>query len=165
VHYPLPPAAELDCAYMMLPDWYGVAMEEVAQPLGHRQHPLPHGEAWQDVIRKMRRGFHHAPAVARWADASALARERDQEVVPALPAPRPGKAMGQDAALQIATELPVHMRRHRPVVIVALATVGERGLRVSLDAAIEHALARAARLVLPGAPSLVSRSSMRSAHH
>jgi hypothetical protein len=65
---------------------------------------MPHGEAWQDVIREMGRGSHHAPAVARWADASALARERDQEVVPALPAQGPAKAVGQDAALQIAIE-------------------------------------------------------------
>jgi hypothetical protein len=29
----------------------GVAVQEVAQPLRHRQHPLPHWQAWEDVIR------------------------------------------------------------------------------------------------------------------
>jgi hypothetical protein len=37
------------------------------------------------------------------------------------------------------------MLRHRPVVVVALAAVGEPGFQVLLDAAIEHALIRAAR--------------------
>ena len=81
----------------------------------------------------MRRGLHHAPAVARWADASALARERDQEVVAALSAAGPGEAVGEDAALQITPELPLHILRYRPIVIVAVAAVGEPGLEMFLD--------------------------------
>jgi hypothetical protein len=98
---------------------------------------------------EMRCRRHDAPRVARWAHAAPLARERDQEVVPALSAPRPGKASGEDAAVEVAAELPLHMRRRRPGVIVALATVGEPGLEVLLDAATEHALALPTRLVSP----------------
>jgi transposase len=45
--------------------------------------------------------------------------------------------MREDAALQIAAKLPLHVRRHRPLVVVALAAVGEPGLEVLLDAAID----------------------------
>jgi hypothetical protein len=54
----------------------------------------------------------------RWAHAPALAREGDDEVVAALPAPRPAKAMRQDSAFQVTAELALHMGRHRPVVVV-----------------------------------------------
>jgi hypothetical protein len=45
------------------------AVQEVAQALGHRQHPLPHRQSWQDVIGEMGRGRHHAPGIARRAHA------------------------------------------------------------------------------------------------
>ena len=75
--------------------------------------------------------------------------------MPALPAPGPGEAVGEDAALQIAAKLPLHIFRHRPQVIVNVAALGEPGLEVLLDAAVEHALARTARPIprscaLPG---------------
>jgi len=44
----------------------------------------------------------------------ALARERDQEVVPALPAlpaVGAGEAMVEDAAVEVAAELALHVRR------------------------------------------------------
>jgi hypothetical protein len=49
--------------------------------------------------------------------------------------------MREDAAVEVAAKLALHMLRHRPLVIVAVAAVGEPGLEVFLDAAIEHALA------------------------
>jgi hypothetical protein len=42
----------------------GVALQDVAQALGHCQHPLPHRQVRQDVISEMRRRHHHAPGVA-----------------------------------------------------------------------------------------------------
>jgi len=98
---------------------FGVALQEVAQALRHRKHPLPHRQRWQDAIGEMRCRLHHAPRVARWAHAAPLARERDQEIVPALPAlpaPRPGKARRKDSAFQVTAELPLDIRRHQPVV-------------------------------------------------
>ena len=114
----------------------GVALQEVAQALGHRQYPLPYRQARDDVISQMRGRRHHAPGVARWADAAPLARERDQEVVSALPAPRPSKAMRKDSAFQVTAELPLHVRRHRPGVVVTVAALGKPGREVLLEVAL-----------------------------
>ena len=48
--------------------------------------------------------------------------------------------MGEDAAVEVAAELALHVWRHRPGVIVAVAALGEPGLEVFLDAAIERAM-------------------------
>jgi len=56
--------------------------------------------------------------------------------VAAISAPRPRKAMREDAALQSdETPLNVLMYRH---LVVALAALGEPGIKVLLNAAIEH---------------------------
>lgn len=65
---------------------FGIAVEAVVQALEHHQHQLPHRQARQDVIGEMGRR-RHARGVARLADTASLARERDQEAVPALPTP------------------------------------------------------------------------------
>ena len=114
---------------------FGIAVQEVAQALGHRQDPLPHRQAWQDVIGEMGRRRHHAPGVARWADASALARERDQEVVPALPAAGAGEAVGQDAALQVAAELALDVGGYR---FITRAGQREPGREVGLHGAVQQ---------------------------
>ena len=49
-----------------------VALHEVAQPFGNRQHPLAHRQAGKDVIRPVRRRLYHAPGIARGADAPAF---------------------------------------------------------------------------------------------
>jgi len=67
-------------------------------------------------------------------------RKGDQEVVPAVPASRPGKTPGEDATIEVAAKLALHILRDRSVVIVALAAVGEPGLDVFLDPAIKHTL-------------------------
>ena len=117
----------------------GVALQEIAQVLGHREHPLSQRQVRQHAIGQMRCGLYHAPRVARGAHAAPLAGERDQEIVAALPAPGPGKAMGEDAAFQVTAGLPLHVFRHRPRIVVAVAASGEPGFQVLLDAAIEHA--------------------------
>jgi hypothetical protein len=58
--------------------------------------------------------------------------------------------VGEDAALEVAAELALHLWRHHPVVMVSVAALGEPGLEVFLDAAIVHAFARATRPVAPG---------------
>ena len=52
----------------------------------------------------MCRRLGHAPGVAGWADAPALAGEGDKKVVPAVTAAGAGKAVRKDAALQIFLE-------------------------------------------------------------
>jgi hypothetical protein len=44
----------------------------VAQPLWYREHPLAHRQAREYVVRQVRGRLHHAPRVARGADAPAL---------------------------------------------------------------------------------------------
>ena len=53
------------------------------------------------MIRQLRSRLHHAPGIARGADASAFAGEGDEEVLSTIVTPRPGKAVGKDAALEI----------------------------------------------------------------
>jgi hypothetical protein len=43
---------------------YPIALHEVAQPLGNRQHPLAHRQAGKHMVAKMCRRLHHAPRVA-----------------------------------------------------------------------------------------------------
>ena len=88
------------------------------------------------MIGELRRGLHHAPRVARGAYAAPLAGEGNQEVVSALPAPRPGKTAGEDAAVELAAELPLHVRQHGSGVVVTVTALGEPGVEVLLDAAI-----------------------------
>ena len=52
----------------------GIAVQEVAQALGHRHDPLPHRQARDDVIGRMRGCRHHAAGVARVADASGVSQ-------------------------------------------------------------------------------------------
>ncbi len=78
-----------------------VTLHEVAQPLRHRQHPLAHRQAGKNMIAEVCRRLHHAPGVARGADAAALAGIGHKVVVPAVIAPGPGKAMSEDAAFEV----------------------------------------------------------------
>ena len=84
-----------------------VVVEVRTQALGDREHPLPCGDVWQHVVGEVSGDLAHAPGVARRADASALTRERNQPLVAALLATGPGEAIGQDAALQVAPEIPL----------------------------------------------------------
>ena len=50
-----------------------IALREVPQPFGHRQYPLAHRQAGEDVVAEVCRRLGHAPRGARGADAPALA--------------------------------------------------------------------------------------------
>jgi hypothetical protein len=84
-----------------------VMAEVRTQAFGDREHPLPCGDLWQHVVGEVGSDLAHAPGVARRADASARTRERDQPLMAAILATGPGEAMGQDAALQAAPEIPL----------------------------------------------------------
>jgi hypothetical protein len=45
-----------------------IALHEVTQPLGHRQHPLAHRQVRKNMVHQVRRRLLHAPRVARGAD-------------------------------------------------------------------------------------------------
>ena len=61
---------------------------------------------------------------------------RRLQVVPAPVAIGAGKTAGEDATIEVAAKLPLHMFRHRPLVIAAPAAVGEPSLEVLPDGAI-----------------------------
>ena len=86
-----------------------ITLHEVAQPLGHRQHPLAHRQAREDVIGQVRRRLHHAPRVARGADTPAFAVEGHEVVVRAVSAAGAGKAVGKDAAFKVFAKRLAHI--------------------------------------------------------
>lgn len=57
-----------------------IALQVIAQALGHGQHPLAHRRTREDVVCQKRGGFHHAPGITGGTDAATLARIRDEEV-------------------------------------------------------------------------------------
>ena len=78
-----------------------VALHEVAQALRDGEHPLAHWKAREYVIVQVSCGLHHASGAARGADASAFTGEGYKDVVPAVTTAGAGKAVREDAALQI----------------------------------------------------------------
>jgi hypothetical protein len=58
-------------------DGLGAVGEKHAQPLGHRDHPLPDGYRRDDVVNEVGHGLRHVSPIARWADAAALAGKAD----------------------------------------------------------------------------------------
>jgi len=76
------------------------------------------------MVAKMCRRLHHAPRVAGWTDSTAFAGAGHKVVVPAVAA---GKAVGEDAALQILLERFAHEGLGAVVVALAieLACAGE----------------------------------------
>ena len=94
-----------------------IGLQEVAQALGHGEHPLPHRQTGKDVIGKMRCRLDHAPRVAGGAHATAFAGKGDQEVVFALVTVGSGKAVGKNAAFEIAAKCLLDMRGRRRITL------------------------------------------------
>ena len=88
-----------------------IRLEVIAQALGHRPHPLPHRQARDYVVGKMGGGRDHAPGGTGRADPPTLAGVGDEEVVTTVSAAGAGKAVGEDAALEIAAKFPLDRRR------------------------------------------------------
>jgi hypothetical protein len=105
-------------------DRVGLALQEVAQPLGHREHPLAHRQGREDVIDKMRGGFGHAPGAAGGADAAPLAGE-GQHGQRGRPLER-SSARGPGSRLRPGSAGP---GQSRPIVRVATTPTPPMGLR------------------------------------
>ncbi len=85
------------------------------------------------MVREVRRRFHHAPGVARGADTPAFAGEGDKIVVTTIVTPRPGKAVGEDAALQILTKGLANIRLRGVMVALAVELACTGQLMPSLE--------------------------------
>jgi len=105
------------------------------------------------VIDQMGRALGHAPGAARGADAAPLAGESDEKIVAALPATRTGEAVGENTALQVATQLPFGMGRDA-LILPILVAQGKEGLEVALHRAVERRLGRAPSAIGGGCASL-----------
>jgi len=82
------------------------------------------------------------------------AEKGDQEVTATLDAAGTGEAVGQDAALQIASQFALHVAGYRVPIAVAFPRQREVGLQVLLDEAVEDGLLGAATGVRGGSTSL-----------
>jgi hypothetical protein len=116
----------------------GAVVEKRPQAFGNREDELAHGHVGNDVVHQVSRRLGHAPGVAGRAGTPALAGKRHQEVVPATRASGPCKAVGQDAASQIASELFLHMIRHAVAHGIGLVGQGQVGLQVFPDDAVQR---------------------------
>ena len=85
------------------------------------------------MICQVRRRLHHAPGVARGADATAFAGIGHEVVVAAVIAPGPGKAVGKDAALQILTKRLAYIGLGCVVVALAVELTGTGQLKPGLE--------------------------------
>jgi hypothetical protein len=114
-----------------------IAVQEVAQSPGEGDHPLAHWHLREYVLDQVRGGRGHAPGGAGRAQAAALAREGDQEIVAAGAATGAGKATGQDPALEVGSELALDVARDQRSVGIALAPTCQPGLEVLLHQPVE----------------------------
>jgi len=80
------------------------------------------------MVSQVRGRLGHAPTVARGADTSAFAGERNQEVMPTVGAALARKAVGKDGAFEVFAKSLLHVGRRRVVVALAveLAGAGQR---------------------------------------
>ncbi len=120
-----------------------------AHPLGQGEHPLANGHARQNLIGQGRRRLHHPARVAARAQAPRAAGEGYEKVVTAASAANAGKAVGQDAALQVLAEAALDEGGNRIELGVVPPSQVEEGLQVLPHQAVQKALLRAPRAVEP----------------
>jgi len=125
-------------------DGPGLALQKVAKTLRHRQDPLANGQRRKDMINQVRGRLGHAPGVAGRAKGAPLTGEGYQEVVAALGTSGACEPVGEDAALQVAAEFPLHVCRHPLAIPVVLPCEGKTGLQVLPDDPVKRCVLRAA---------------------
>jgi hypothetical protein len=79
----------------------------VAESVRKSQDSLPHRQAAEDLVGKVPCQVRHAPFAARRTEVTALAREGDEDLVPAVVAAEAGEAARQDGAGNELAELPL----------------------------------------------------------
>ncbi len=72
------------------------------------------------MVRQVRRSLHHAPDIAREADAPAFAGTGDKIVVPTVITAGTPKAMGEDAAFEVFAKRLADVGTRRMVVALAV---------------------------------------------
>lgn len=72
----------------------GIALQKVAQSLGHGEHPLSYWQPWKNVVGQMGCGLGHAACVARGTHAVPFAGKGDEEAVAAFVTVGAGETVG-----------------------------------------------------------------------
>ncbi len=124
-----------------------VAVQVGSQPFRNREHPLPDGKLREDPIGQVGRDLGHATCVARGADTSPFAAEREEPLMPAGVASDTSESVGQDAASLVRSEVSLDPGRHAPASGVFVPGRGEKGLEVVLDDGVERSRRGATRSV------------------
>jgi len=96
------------------------------------------------MIDQMRGGLCHPSGITAGADAAPFTRESDEKVATARRAVRTGKAIGEDAAFQVASEVPLGIGRYRMAIPIAFTRQHQVSLQVLLDDAVQDGLLRMA---------------------
>jgi hypothetical protein len=115
----------------------GAVMKEGPEALGHGEDELADGHVGNDVVHQVGCGLGHALGPARGTASPALAGERHEEVVAAGCASSPGKAVGQDAAPEIAPEFLFHVIGDAVAKGLCFIGQGEVGLQVLPDDTVQ----------------------------
>ena len=116
-----------------------VAEQADAQPPRERQRPLPVvGHHRQDVIHQVRRTSRHPPAIARRANSSELAAERDEDLVLTRRAHDTREALLHHAAVEHATEAVLDVTRQPEAMRRPSPRILQHGLEVVSDHLIER---------------------------
>ncbi len=123
----------------------------VAERVGQRENPLPNRHLRQHPIDQVRCGIRHAASATRWTEPTALAREGDQSIVPAVVAVEAQEAMRQDSAAQERAQLLLDEAGRG---LLSASRLCEEGLEVLAYDLVEQGSLGLVALVLDGgAPS------------
>ena len=134
--------------------YLGRLVQEGPKPLGDGEHPLADGEVRDHLVGQVRRHLGHAPGVAQGADAATLAGEGQQPVMPAVRAPHPREAVGEDAAPQVAAKVALHPPGDAPAHGVGILRLGDEGLEVVLHRRVQGRLGGTAGSIDPAVTRL-----------
>ena len=117
----------------------GITGEEIPQPFGERQHPLPHRDLWKDLINQVGCRLLHPPGIAGGADSASFTREGDEKIVSTAGTSCSGKAMRQDTILEIFAEILLDVSGNRGTFLICLTTNGQPGFKMTLNDLISRA--------------------------
>lgn len=109
----------------------------VAERVGKRQNPLADGYFRQDAIDEVRGGIGHSASSAGGAEATPLARERDEAIVSAGVAVEPQESMSQDSAPEVRAKLLLDEAGRRAI---AFARSCQEGLELFTNDRVQHGL-------------------------
>ena len=115
-----------------------VAGEKEARPARQGQDPLTHRHVRNHPVHEMSRGIVHPSGGAGRAEATPLARKRDQQLVAALGAAHPRKTMREDAAGEVTLELAHDEPGQARARLATLLHLGKEGLPVRAHGRVQE---------------------------